>query len=161
MQKLKIRNLGLDTAASEHKWSALHKQRVRKLLTTDYMSSESSDEDDTDAESIGRSVLKVKKLIWLKKKYRNALHQIDTAYYNSHKKSKDKLKHRVPGPDSVRQLPVDAPKFAIKSEYRRDTQESDLNSSISDPTSPIQESDLELNTSISSANASSDSSSLE
>ena len=99
MQKLKIRNLGLDTAASEHKWSALHKQRVRKLLTTDYMSSESSDEDEADTDSIGRSVLKVKKLIWLKKKYRNAFHQIDTAYYYSHKKSKDKLKHRVPGPD--------------------------------------------------------------
>ena len=95
------------------------------------MSSESSDEDDTDAESIGRSVLKVKKLIlWLKKKYRNTFHQIDTAYYNSHKKSKDKLKHRVPGPDSVRQLPVDAPKFAIKSEYRRDTQESASDSSL-------------------------------
>ena len=41
----------------EHNWSALdlHKQRVRKLLTTDYMSSESSDEDDTDSQSIDRS----------------------------------------------------------------------------------------------------------
>ena len=124
------------------------------------MSSESSAEDDTDAESIGRSVLKVMKLIWLKKKYRNAFHQIDTAYYNSHKKSKDKLKHCVPGPDSVHQLPVDVPKFAIKSEYCRDTQESDpgLNCSISDRTS-TQESDSELNTSLSSANTSFDSSS--
>ena len=66
----------------------------------------------------------------------------------------------VPGPDSVHQLPVDAPKFAIKSEYRRDTQDSDpgLNCSISDPTS-TQESDPELNTSLSSANTSFDSSS--
>ena len=128
MQKLKIRNLGLDTTASEHKWSALHKQRVRKLLTTDYMSSESSDEDDTNAESISRSVLKVKKLVWLKKKYRNAFHQIDTVYYNNNKKSKYKLKHRVSGPDSTRQLPMDAPMFAIKSEYRQS--DPGLNSSI-------------------------------
>ena len=112
------------------------------------MSSESSDEEDT--ESGGRSVLKVKKLLWLKKKYRNAFHQIDTAYYNSHKKSKDKLKHRISGPDSVRQLPEDAPRFVIKSEYHRDNQESDpgLNSSISDPTSQ----DPQLNSSLSSAN---------
>ena len=144
MQKLKIRNLGLDTAASEHKWSAIHKQRVRKLLTTDYMSSESSDEDDANAESIGRSVLKVKKLVWLKKKYRNAFHQIDTVYYNSNKKSKDKLKHCVPGPDSTRQLPVDAPTFAIKSEYRQSNL--GLNSSIT----TTQETEQELNTSVSS-----------
>ena len=85
------------------------------------MSSESSDEDDIDAGSISRSVLKIKKLVWLKKKYRNAFHQIDAAYYNSHKKSKDKLKQRVPGSDSIRQQPMDAPKFAIKSEFRRDT----------------------------------------
>ena len=147
LQKLKIRSLGLDTAASEHTWSATHK-RVRKLLTTDYMSSESSDEEDT--ESGGRSVLKVKKLLWLKKKYRNAFHQIDTAYYNSHKKSKDKLKHRVSGTDSIRQPPEDAPRFAIKSEYHRDNQESDPghNSSISDPTSQ----DPQLNSSLSLAN---------
>ena len=114
------------------------------------MSSESSDEDDSSAEPISRSILKFKKLVWLKKKYRNAFHQIDAVYYNNNKKSKDKLKHRIPGPDSTRQLPVDAPTFAIKSEYRQS--DPGLNSSITS----TQESEHELNT---STNTSFDSSS--
>ena len=65
------------------------------------------------------------------------------------KKSKDKLKHRISGTDSVRQAPENAPRFAIKSENHRNNQETDpgLNSSISDPTSQ----DPQFNSSLSSA----------
>ena len=104
------------------------------LLSVDYMSSESSDEETVSADSTltTRPVLKVKKLVWLKKKYRDAFHQIDTAYYQSHKRSRDKLKCRVPGSNSTRLQPPNPPKFAIKSEFRRDVdQESELNSSVS------------------------------
>lgn len=115
-------------------WSALHKQRISKLLTTEYMSSESSEEENDEdcPTSIGKAVLKVKKLVWLKKKYRDALHQIDSVYYKGHKKSRDKLKTRIPGSNSNRQMPEDAPRFAIKSEYRSEPSsppDSELNSS--------------------------------
>lgn len=99
------------------------------------MSSESSDEESVTAESttITRPVLKVKKLVWLKKKYRDALHQIDNVYYRTHKRSKDKLKCLVPGGPSTRVQPINPPKFAIKSEFRMETDQtsSSLNSSMS------------------------------
>ena len=74
------------------------------------MSSESSD-DDTDADSVYSS--KSIEMPFIKLKLTQ--HTITAT-----KKSKDKLKHRLPGPDSVPELPVDALKFSIKSEYRRD-----------------------------------------
>lgn len=101
------------------------------------MSSESSEEenDEDSPTTMGKAVLKVKKLVWLKKKYRDSLHQIDSVYYKGHKKSRDKLKARVPGGNSTRSMPEDAPKFAIKSEYRSDPSsppDSELNSSLSE-----------------------------
>lgn len=129
--------MGFDDASQSQSWSILHKQRVKTLLSVDYMSSESSDEEIVSADStLTRPVLKVKKLAWLKKKYRDAFHQIDIAYYQSHKRSRDKLKCRVPGSNNTRLQPPNPPKFAIKSEFRRETdQESNLNSSISSETS--------------------------
>lgn len=95
------------------------------------MSSESSDEEIVSADTtLTKPVLKVKKLAWLKKKYRDAFHQIDSAYYQSHKRSRDKLKCRVPGSNSTRVQPPNPPKFAIKSEFRRETDQH-LNSSMS------------------------------
>lgn len=114
MQKLKIWKLGVDEAALENNWDGLHKDRVKKLLSLDFMSSESSGKESDDGSAISCSVLKVKRITWLKKKYRNSLHQIDTVYYKSHK-SRDKLKRRVPGGDSTRTVPNDAHKYAVKS----------------------------------------------
>lgn len=126
--------MGFDDAAQN--WSTLHKERVKKLLSNamDYMSSESSDEEAVDAadSTLTRPVLKVKKLVWLKKKYRDAFHQIDSAYYLTHKRSRDKLKCRVPGSNSTRLQPPKPLKFAIKTEFRRDQESGlNLNSSIS------------------------------
>lgn len=102
------------------------------LLSVDYMSSESSDEEPIDTDStLTRPVLKVKKLVWLKKKYRDAFHQIDSAYYQSHKRSRDKLKCRVQGNNSTRSQPPDPPKFAIKSEFQKETGQDLLNTSLS------------------------------
>ena len=95
------------------------------LLTIDFMSSESSaDESENEDESVRRSVLRVKKIAWLKKKYRDAFHQIDKSYYAAHKKSRDKLKRRIPGGNSQRQPHDDTPKSAIKAEFRGPHQES-------------------------------------
>lgn len=130
----------MDKAASQHKWSAAHKDRVRSLLTADYMSSESSAE-----ESDGGSILRVKKVVWLKKKYRDAFHAIDKAYYCSHKHSRDKLKRRVYDGDTTRSQPLHVPRFAIKSEFRTENSADDLNDSslsISESASPGVSSDL-------------------
>lgn len=86
------------------------------------MSSESSAEESLSEEDdhlvLKRSVMKVKKIVWLKKKYRDGFHQIDTAYYGAHKKSRDKLKKRVQGRNSSRPQPSNCPRFAVKSEFR-------------------------------------------
>ena len=88
MQKQKIRKIGLDEAARVHKWSSLHKQRVKTLLQCDYMSSESSADESGD-EAIKSSILRVKKIVRLKKKYRDAFHQIDITYYIMHIRSQE------------------------------------------------------------------------
>ena len=79
------------------------------------MSSESSGDESYDEGDITRCALIVKKIPWLKKKYRDAFHQIDKAYYSTHKKSQDKLKPRIPGGNSKRKLHDDTPTFAMKS----------------------------------------------
>ena len=86
------------------------------------MSSESSAEEYDGDTHVKTPVLKVKKINWLKKKYRQAFRQIDSTYYNSHKKSRDKLKKRIPGGNSARPQPTDVPKFAVKSEYYKEDQ---------------------------------------
>lgn len=48
----------------------------------------------------------------------DAFHLIDSTYYNTHRRSRDKLKKRVNGGDSSRSQPQNAPKFAVKSEFR-------------------------------------------
>ena len=115
-------------------------------MSMDYMSSESSAEESESTEggtiTLKRSVLKVKRLPWLRKKFRDAFHMIDVEYYNSHKKSRDKLKQRVHGGNSARLPPQDAPKFAVKSEYRTEDLEpqstDEINSSFSsESSSPI------------------------
>ena len=83
LQKLKIRSIGLNEASMKHGWSTSYKERINTLLTTDYMSSESSAEESGD-DNINRSSLRVKRLQWLKKKYRDDFHHIDAVYYNSH-----------------------------------------------------------------------------
>ena len=135
MQKQKIRKIGLDEAARVHKWSSLHKQRVKTLLQCDYMSSESSADESGD-EAIKSSILRVKKIVWLKKKYRDAFHQIDITYYNAHKKSRDK--QRVQGDNSTRLQPQGGPEFAVKKEYRNAEAES-LNDSITSVESSLSE----------------------
>ena len=138
-QKLKIRKIGLEKAALAQNWSARHKQRIQTLLTTDYMSSESSaEESDGDITTVEKSVLIIKKLPWLRRKYRDAFHQIDTNFYNSHKKSRDKLKQRIQGGNSARLHFHDAPAFAVKPEFR--AQDLDLGEEL----------DQELDSSISS-----------
>ena len=116
-----IRKLGLDQAAQQQNWSSTHKDRVRLVLTADYMSSESSAEESDCDESgtiVSGSFMRVKKIIWLKKKYRDSFHAIDKAYYSSHKRSRDKLKRRIQHGSSTRSQPLNAPRFAIKSEFR-------------------------------------------
>lgn len=109
------------------------------LLTADYMSSESSAEDsdqDQDGTVLTGSFLRVKRVKWLKKKFRDSFHAIDKAYYSSHKQSKDKLKRRVYNGFSNRQQPLNAPKFAIRSEFRRDSEplsDEISNNSLSSP----------------------------
>ena len=98
----------------------MHKQRLQKLMQIEYMSSESSGEE-SDEENVGgikRSVIVVKKIVWLRKKYRDAFHQIDSAYYNKHKRSRDKLKKHVYRGESSRSQPDNDLKFAVKSEFR-------------------------------------------
>ena len=121
-QKLKIRKIGLEEAAQVHQWNAVHKQLLKKLMTIDYMSSESSvdESDEENGAGVKRSVITVKKITWLKKKYRDAFHKIDSTYYNTHKRSRDKLKKRIQGVNSTRPQPEGSrgPKFAVKSEFR-------------------------------------------
>ena len=113
-QKLMIRKLGLDQAAQQQNWSSTHKDRVRLVLTADYMSSESSAEESDCDESgtiVSGSFMRVKKIIWLKNKYRDSFHAIDKAYYSSHKRSRDKLKRRVQHGSSTRSQPLNAPRL--------------------------------------------------
>lgn len=77
--------------------------------------------------------------MWLKNKYRDYI-KLTVCTTRATKKSRDKLKECIPGSNSTRSMPEDAPKFAIKSEYR------------SDPPSPP---DLELNSSLSEHESSS------
>lgn len=78
--------MGLDNACNKCNWNNRHKQRISKLLSTDYMSSESSGEESgDDIAGYTKPVLKVKKLVWLRTKYRDAFHQIDRVYYQSHR----------------------------------------------------------------------------
>lgn len=126
--------MGLDDASRLCNWNAQHKERVRKLLSVDYMSSESSGEESGDdpATRYRKPVLRVKKLIWLRSKYRKALHQIDQTFYDSHKSSRDKLKRRIRGDNSARDQPPSVHQFAVRSELRvEDSHDSSLNSSIS------------------------------
>ena len=61
-------------------------KQMERLMKIEYMSSESSAEE-SDEEGVGhgkRSVMTVKKLVWLKKKYRDAFDLIDSTYYNTH-----------------------------------------------------------------------------
>lgn len=121
---MKIRKIGFSEAAQKYKWGSTHKQRLQTLLQLEYMSSESSaEENDEDDTQVNTPVLKVKKITWLKKKYRQAFRQIDSTYYNSHKKSRDKLKKRIPGGNSARPQPTDVPKFAVKSEYYKEVEQ--------------------------------------
>lgn len=55
----------------------MHKERVQKLLSTEYMSSQSSAEESgaEDGTATG-SFLRVKRIAWIKK-YRDAFHMID------------------------------------------------------------------------------------
>lgn len=127
LQKL---SMGLDETSRLHNWNAQHKDRIRRLLSVDYMSSESSGEesDDDPVTAYRRPVLKVKKLVWLR---RNSFHQIDCAFYDSHKSSRDKLKRRVQGSNSVREQPPSVHQFAVKSEFRaEDNHNVSLNSSV-------------------------------
>ena len=95
-QKLKICTIGLDSAAQTNGWSDMYKNRLQKLLSVDYMSSESSaDESETEGVTVARLFLRVKRIPWLKKKYRDTFHAIDKAYYATHKRLRDKLKRRV------------------------------------------------------------------
>lgn len=129
--------MGLDNACNKCNWNNRHKQRISKLLSTDYMSSESSGEESgDDIAGYTKPVLKVKKLVWLRTKYRDAFHQIDRVYYQSHKGSRDKLKQRVQGGDSTCGQPSFPHQFAVKSEFRAQEQDSldhdtSLNSSVS------------------------------
>ena len=96
----------------------LDTQNIRMLLSSDYMSSESSgEESDNNVTGYRKPVLKVKKLVWLQRKYRDAFHQIDRVYYQSHKSSRDKLKQRVQGDNSTREQPPNPHKFAVKFEF--------------------------------------------
>ena len=75
--------MGFDDAAKLKNWSAQHRERMKMLLnsnSTEYMSSEYSSEEETDDAVGSRSILKVKKIVWLKKKYRDGLHHVDSAY---------------------------------------------------------------------------------
>ena len=100
------------------------------LLAIDYMSAESSaDESENEDGSVMRSVLRMKKIMWLKNKYRDAFHQIDKSYYAAHNEFRDKLKHRIPGGNSCSRCQPhdDTPKFAIKAEFRPTEEESEIN----------------------------------
>ena len=121
-------------------------QCAQKLLAR--LSSESSNVKDT--ESGGRSFESKEAIMAqnIQKRLSSNWHSIIILLQQPQKKAKDKLKHHVSG--TVCQPPEDAPRFAFKSEYHRDNQESDpgLNSSISDPTFL----DPQLKSSLSSAN---------
>lgn len=107
-------------------------------------SAEESDHDQSGAVG-GRSFLRVKKVVWLKKKYRDAFHAIDKAYYCSHKQLRDKPKRRVYDSNSSQSQPLHAPRFAIKSEFRIENSTDDPNDSslsISESASHVDSSDL-------------------
>ena len=114
LQKLKIRTIGLDGAAQMNGWSDAYKEKMQKLLSVDYMSSESSaKESETEGGTVARSFLRVKRIPWLKKKYREAFHAIDKAYYSTHRRSRDKLKRRVQSGNSTCSLSDDTPRFSF------------------------------------------------
>ena len=115
------------------------------------MSSESSgEESDNDVSGYRKPVLKVKKLVWLQRKYRDAFHQIDRVYYQSHKSSRDKLKQRVQGDNSTREQPPNPHKFAVKFKFRAqdiDSLDTSLSASFSSELNMSTSSESALNSS--------------
>ena len=110
------------------------------------MSSESSSEEsDGDSNSIRRPVMKVKKIVWLKRKYRDAFHQIDSTYYGSHKKSRDKLKKRVQGGSSSRPQPPNCPQYAVKPEFRNSENPDEGTTPLNDSTASFLNTSVESN----------------
>ena len=134
----------MDSAAQVNGWSDAYKERMQKLLSVDYMSSESSaEESETEGDTVARSFLRVKRIPWLKRKYRDAFHAIDKVYYATHRRSRDKLKRRVQSGNSTRPLPDDAPRFSLKMGFHscevgtEQGQEMDLNDSSLSESSPV------------------------
>ena len=81
---------------------------------TNYISSEDSESDD--------DMLHRRPLIWLKKKYRKSLHDLDKLYYNQlTKKAKLMTRKRTDGANSERAKPDNAPAQLIHEDSEANT----------------------------------------
>ena len=114
LQKLMCRQKQFSSGNIPSKWSIQRRERVKFLLTQgiQYMSSEDSVSDAED-ENLYR-----KPLVWLKKKYRKSLHDLDHLYYNQlSRKAKLMMRKRKDGVYSNRLKPDSAPDDIIDDQH--------------------------------------------
>ena len=127
-QKLQRRKKVLEEAATGLHWSATLTNRVKSLMQEDYMSSETSaEESDTETYAF-----KVKKLKWLKRRYRRAFHELDEFHQSKQsKRSRSMTRPRMASKHvSQRPVPASIPSWA-KSEQAVSDHDSALDTSLS------------------------------